>query len=230
MAWIVKIVVWIVCASKRAYARLWVFFAFTAVVFFAFVVILAHFGLLPDSPTQKPIKASKVTLQTSPLVSNESATTRSVKKFVKELPVKIKISKINLAVNVSNPDTTNADRLDKELLSGAVRYPKSAKLGEIGNVIIFGHSSYLPVVYNQAYKTFDGIQKLVKGNHIKVYSDTTIYVYSVDTVSKEDATSATILLAVSRPTLTLSTCDSFGKKSERFIVKAHLVESYPLKS
>ena len=228
MAWIVKVLVILICATRRAYAKKWGFLTFALSVFLVSVLFLAHFELLPN-PLAKTVKNEpKITLNTSQSVSYVSAKNTQV--LVREFPVKVEIPKIKLSVTVVNPNTTNAKVLDKDLLSGAVRYPKSARLGENGNVIIFGHSSYLPIVYNQAYKTFDGIQKLKKGNRIVVSSKNTAYVYSVDTVSKEESALVAISLSVARPTLTLSTCDSFGKKSERFVVTAHLVDSYPLES
>jgi LPXTG-site transpeptidase (sortase) family protein len=111
-----------------------------------------------------------------------------------------------------------------------VRYPTSAKLAEEGNVILFGHSSYLPVVRNQAFKTFDDIQKLVAGDQVLVYSHARVYTYNVVSVTKENAESAALPLTVVGKRLTLSTCDSFGTKSDRFVVVADFVESNPILS
>jgi len=123
---------------------------------------------------------------------------------------------------------TDIVTLDKELLKGAVRYPTSALLGETGNVVLFGHSSYLPVVRNQAYKAFNGIQKLAAGDIITVYSSTATYSYRVKSVTKESANDAGIPLSVTGRVLTLSTCDSFGEKSDRFVVVADFVESHSI--
>jgi LPXTG-site transpeptidase (sortase) family protein len=148
-----------------------------------------------------------------------------------EMPVKIVASSIGLSATIANPATTNIEKLDEYLLSGAVRYPTSATLGQNGNVVIFGHSSYLPVVINRAYKTFDGIQKLKTGDHITVYSSTHSYTYSVTNVAQESVGSgAGIPLTTNGPTLTLATCDSFGKKTDRFVVTATLVGSSALGS
>ena len=73
---------------------------------------------------------------------NKSKTTSIVAQpqIATELPIKIEIPKINLSAVVVNPTITTVAVLDKELLKGAVRYPTSAKLGEDGNVVLFGHS------------------------------------------------------------------------------------------
>jgi LPXTG-site transpeptidase (sortase) family protein len=147
---------------------------------------------------------------------------------VAELPIKITIPAINLSATIANPTTTNAEILDRDLLSGAVRYPTSAELGENGNVVIFGHSSYLPIVGNQAYKTFNGIQKLAVGDTIAVSSYDLIYTYRVKSVTKESTDNATIPLSVNGKVLTLSTCDSFNKKTDRFVVVADFVESHAI--
>jgi sortase (surface protein transpeptidase) len=55
-------------------------------------------------------------------------------------------------------------------------------------------------------------------------------VYAVDSVQQMSATSDAIPLTSTGYTLTLATCDSFGKKTDRFVVTATLVGSYALGS
>ena len=181
--------------------------------------MLAIFNLLPSVRT-----VPTVVLVASPVVATSAVSAVSA-----EEPVRIEIAKIGLATTIANPTTTNIETLDTYLLKGAVRYPTSAKLGEKGNVVLFGHSSYLPIVGNQAYKTFNGIQKLVAGDTITVASDTTVYTYRVRTMEKESAASdAGISLITEGRVLTLATCNSFGAKSDRFIVTADFVESHAI--
>jgi len=206
-------------AGKQAYARKWNFFGVFAVVFFVSVFTLGKLDLLPETHPA-PVVAATTTISLS-----ESTPATAIEAI--ELPTKIEISAINLSATIANPITTDVETLDKNLLSGAVRYPTSAKLGEAGNVVLFGHSSYLPVVGNQAYKTFNGIQKLVVGDVITVYSADAAYTYRVRSVAKESAASdAGISLAVPGRVLTLATCNSFGAKSDRFVVTADFVESH----
>jgi LPXTG-site transpeptidase (sortase) family protein len=189
------------------------------------IVLLISTGTLAAAdalPNPIPVRAAE-TAQKAPLVlAPATAITAS------ELPTKIEIPTIGLSVTVSNPTSTNVEALDQALLSGAVRYPTSAALGATGNVILFGHSSYLPIVNNQAYKAFDGIQKLQTGDRITVKGSAHSYVYSVDTVVKASTEADAIPLVVSGSHLTLATCNSFGQKSDRFVVSATLVETNPL--
>jgi LPXTG-site transpeptidase (sortase) family protein len=94
-------------------------------------------------------------------------------------------------------------------------------------VILFGHSSYLPIVNNKAFKAFNGIQDLEAGDRILVTGTSRTFVYEVTSVREADALEDAIPLMASGNRLTLATCDSFGKKTARFIVTADLVESYP---
>ncbi|MGE5540723.1 MAG: sortase [Bacillota bacterium] len=205
--------------SKNPYRNTWTFLVVAFVVFGATVFVLSSFDLLPDSSLRG------TTAPTASDTKNADALTGAV------LPEKIEIPKIKLSATVANPTTTDADVLDKDLLYGAVRYPTSGGLGANGqNVVLFGHSSYLPVVHNQAYKLFDGIQNLTKGDQILVTGNGTVYVYQVDTVASADAETDGIPLTVSGNQLTLVTCDSFKTKSDRFVVVAHLVNRYPAAS
>ena len=111
---------------------------------------------------------------------------------------------------------------------GAVRYPTSAMLGVNGTVLLFGHSSYLPVVYNRAYKAFNKIQDLKTGEVISVYSGAKEYRYKVVGVRLADATDDVIELPADGKYLTLVTCDSFGRKTSRFVVTASFAGAYEL--
>lgn len=211
----------LICAAARTYERKWSFLGVSIAVFAMSVLALSVLGLLP-SP--RAVAEPEVALGAS-TVADELA----VPVIRIEDPVEIIIPTIGLKASVANPTTTDITVLDQSLLTGAVRYPTSARLGETGNVVIFGHSSYLPIVGNQAYKAFNGIQKLVAGDIVTVYSSGTAYTYRVRGVAKESAASdAGINLAVTGRVLTLATCDSFGAKSDRFIVTADFVESHPV--
>ena len=145
-----------------------------------------------------------------------------------ELPVRVVAKDIGLDATVVNPTTTDVTALDTDLERGAVRYPTSAKLGEDGTVLLFGHSSYLPIVYHQYYKTFNNIQNLKAGEIVSVYSGSLEYRYTVTGVRVADATEDVIDLPSNGKHLTLVTCDSFKSKSSRYVVTADLVGTYSL--
>ncbi len=202
-------------ASYLIYTRKWSFLAVFGVLFFFTLITLARFELLPEKePLIHTAEAA------SPLVAGKGTVRRTG-----ALPVSLTVPSRNISVTVANPTSIDIGVLDTALTNGVVRYPTSATLGEDGNVIIFGHSSYLPVVHNSAFKAFNGIEKVQRGDEIVVSSGDATYRYVVLSVGKESAeSSVAIPLAVSGRLLTLATCDSFGKKSDRFVVTAILVE------
>jgi len=207
--------VWLVRGWMRICTRKWPFLGLFAFIFFGSVLVLDRLDLLPSSPVV--VAVAKADQQVSVNTSVPATP---------ELPEKITISAINLSATIANPTTTDVATLDQGLLKGAVRYPTSARLGETGNLVLFGHSSYLPIVGNQSYKTFNGIQKLKEGDTITVSSPETAYVYRVQSVTKESANDAVIPLLVTGKMLTLSTCNSFATKTDRFVVVADFVESH----
>ena len=178
-------------------------------------VFLGSMDALPD-----PAKATAQVNEPAPAMIIETP----------ELPVRIVAKSISLDAQVNNPESTNIAVLDQALLTGAVRYPTSAQLGVKGTVLIFGHSSYLPVVYNQAYKAFNSLQNLKRGDTVSVYSGGAEYRYSVVSVRLADAREDVIELPTTGKHLVLVTCDSFSKKTNRFVVTAEFVGTYSLAS
>lgn len=203
-------------AFAKVLSRKWSFLAAFFVILFVSASVLAVLDLLPESDEaagewEKPA-----------LVADSAHTM-----VAPELPTHIEIPEIGLKAAIENPTSTNVAVLDRALNTGAVRYPTSAKLGQEGNVILFGHSSYLPIVNNQSYKAFNGIQELTAGDRIFVTGSSRTFVYEVVSVREADAEEDAIPLTAVGNRLTLATCDSFGQKSDRFVVTADLVESYP---
>jgi len=166
-----------------------------------------------------------------PISSNDTVVDETSEEEVvtnPEFPVRIAAPAVGVNATVSNPASTNIAALDTALLTGAVRYPTTAKLGEEGTVLIFGHSSRIPVVHNQNYKAFNNIQNLKKGDTVSVFSATAEYRYKVESVRVANANEDVVQLAQRGKHLVLVTCDSFTSKSSRFVVTAELVGTYSL--
>lgn len=140
-------------------------------------------------------------------------------------PKRIAIAKVGIDIKVLNPTSTSIKVLDEALLNGAVRYPGSGDLESKRNMFIFGHSSYLPVVHNQSFKAFNRLQELKNGDEIKIYSTDKVYTYKVAEVKLTTAEAEFVSLDTEERQLVLSTCNTFGKKQERFVVTAEFVKS-----
>ena len=137
-----------------------------------------------------------------------------------EYPIRIVIPAVGVDGVVKNPSSNNIDALDNALTLGAVRYPKSGLPG-IGNMFIFGHSTGFKIVQNKAYKVFNTIKNVNQGDEIQVYGDKNVYVYKVLSVKEVNKDETLVSFDTKGPAmLTLSTCDSFGTKTDRFVVQA----------
>src|SRR3989338_8035208 len=117
----IHLTVRLIRAGKRVATKKGTFFGVFVLAFLGNVYVLGQLDLLPEAPTAPESTAlastNEIIVTSTPAVAE-----------VVELPTRIEIVKINLAVDISNPTTTNIVALDKELLAGAVRYPTSAKL------------------------------------------------------------------------------------------------------
>jgi LPXTG-site transpeptidase (sortase) family protein len=189
----------------------WSFLAVFLSVFFLASVFLFVIDFVPE-----PIIAENVENQTA-------STVAALEEYPLEEPVRVVAPAIGLDTAIENPTSTDIAVLDAALYKGAVRYPRSAMLGDNATMYVFGHQSGLPVVKNQAFKEFNGIQNLEVGDEITVYSDTAEYTYLVTSVEMVKASEALIPLETGKRKLTLSTCDSFGGKSDRIVVNADFV-------
>lgn len=202
--------------KNRSGFRPWQFLAVFLGVFFLFALILFTIDFVPEAPKTSALESTTsqaLTTRTQPIVQN----------FPIENPVRIVAPSVGIDTPIENPSSTNVEVLDSALLKGAARYPASALLGENARMYIFGHQSYLPIVHNQAFKAFNGIQKLQAGDEIIISSATAEYHYRVRSVQHVSATDAQIELGSGERTLTLSTCDSFGSKTDRYVVTADFV-------
>jgi len=145
-----------------------------------------------------------------------------------ELPVRVVISDVGVDWRVLNPTELDLDTLNAAVDEAPMRWPTSGLLGQNGTVALFGHSSHLPIVRNQAFKAFNNIERLVPGQVVSVYSDTTEYRYTVTNVRVASAEEDVVELPADGKYLALVTCDSFGSKSDRFVVTATFEGAYAL--
>lgn len=196
----------------------WEFLAVWGAVFFVLLSMLSMAGLAPEDPLAASPSGNSV----------EAAAPEEVLDEVKyPLPERIVIPAIGVDAKIANPSSTDIAALDKALKSAVVRYPGSGTFRDEGNMFLFGHSSYLPVVNNPAYKLFNEIQKLKIGQEIRVESKEAVYTYRVSKVSMVDASEGLVHFGNTGRKLTLSTCNSFGDSEDRFVVEAEYVGKEP---
>lgn len=200
-----------------------VFFAALIVVFMTSLSAADSIGFVPctvDGTCTSSAAQHEVALSELPMLGDTASASATT-----TLPARILIPAAGIDLPVQNPSTLNVDALDALLQNGPARYASSAKLGEQGNVLIFAHSSHLPIVHNQMFRAFNNIPDLKQGDSITlVGADGVKYLYSVDAVVKANTNDGTeIPLVGAGKKLTLVTCDTLTGKSARYILTASFV-------
>ncbi len=220
-------------ASKKA--PLPVFIAATLVVFFLSLSAADSIGFVPyyidgSTPltTSDPDEISLTDLPQLglPAQAGGSSVAPVAALVPTAFPQRISIASVGINLPVQNPSTTSVAALDALLTNGPARYSLSAKLGEKGNVIIFAHSSHLPIVHNKMYQAFNNIPEVKEGATIIILgSDAKEYIYSVTSVVRADTNDGfEIPLHVANGAqLTLVTCDTLTSKSARYILTADFI-------
>jgi LPXTG-site transpeptidase (sortase) family protein len=134
-------------------------------------------------------------------------------------PARLVIPSIDVDTQVFTPKDTDVDTLDHDLTKGPVYYPGSGTVAG-GNMFIFGHSTGYKIVINKAYKVFNDIHTLNQGDEIDVVSNGNTFIYTVKSVSKVNKNETLVNFDTNSHILTLSTCNSFGAKTDRYVVTA----------
>lgn len=205
--------------------------AFLAVTVMIFVFSLSaadSIGFVPYYVDGTEPTRSRVAISNLPELGEEQTRQVPEPEVVGVLPTRIRSVAINLDLPVQDSATRDIDELTEMLKDGPVRHVDSALLGEKGNVLIFGHSSQLPVVTNKMYKAFNRVPELEAGDTITLEGGGKEFVYSVISVRSVDISDPTAIIDLSKEgnKLTLVTCDTLTGKTARFVLEAELVGAY----
>ena len=114
-----------------------------------------------------------------------------------------------------------------ELKKWVVRYPGTARPGEVGNTFIFGHSSNYPWVASDYNDVFALLDTLSTGDDIIVYYNQKKFTYRITdraTVNPGD-TKVLSLRNPKKKEISLMTCWPVGTTLERYIIFGELVEN-----
>jgi LPXTG-site transpeptidase (sortase) family protein len=187
-------------------------------IFFVTFSFLYLFGFVPEEIAGGRTLPQQIA-ENNPQIEDTFVALTSTK------PNRITIDKIGVDINIEQPTSQNVQILDEFLKKGAVYYPGSGTI-ENGNIFLFGHSaSAFAGVINPAYKAFNDLEKLSPGEEIELTADGNIYIYSVDNVNLVDSNTAFVDFTKEGQTLTLSTCNTFGKLQDRWVVEATFKEA-----
>lgn len=207
--------------------------AVLVVIFFMLGHLLLSFiGLVPSEVSefnQQVIQGIKNVHRLSyqrpprPILPNADISDEDRETIIGSTPTRILIDKIGVDVDIQSPEEANIETLDAALQEGVVHYPGSGGIGGERRMFLFGHSSRLPVVQNQAYQSFNGLDELVEGDEIRVMGENgEEQVYVVTATEVVDQDERLVSFESGSGKLTLSTCTTFGARENRVVVDAEL--------
>jgi LPXTG-site transpeptidase (sortase) family protein len=193
----------------------WIIGIITLVIFAGTYAVLSIFGFVP-----KEFRLINIAVEDERQDQN-NFNFEDIDKGETEilLPDRIKIPSVGVDSQIQRPESQDISVLDQALNKGAVYYPGSGTIN-VGNMFIFGHSTGFAVVNNQAYKTFNDLEDLNRGDEILIDSGEKTFVYKVDSVNLVDENEAYVDFTRTDRMLTISTCNTFGQKQERWVVEA----------
>ncbi|MEF2175292.1 MAG: sortase [Candidatus Absconditabacteria bacterium] len=119
---------------------------------------------------------------------------------------------------------------DAELFKGVVKYPFTTNPGEVGNTLIFGHTSYYWWKKNPYGEIFSKLRKLKKGDSIELMRDGKLYEYDVEQilVKTPNRVKEVIDQYYDGQYLTLMGCYPIGTDKNRMLVVAKRKETIKL--
>jgi len=137
---------------------------------------------------------------------------------------KIIINSVSVEAPISyDQKVVDEERFQSALRNGVVHYPGTANPGEIGNVVIFGHSSNYVWAEGNYKDVFAPLHGMEVGQKIYIEYQGTRYIYSVQEIKTVEPDEVSVLQQTSKKELTLITCTPVGTNKQRLIVKASQV-------
>jgi len=113
--------------------------------------------------------------------------------------------------------------IQEYLRQGVVHYPLTANPGEVGNMVITGHSSYFPWAEGGYKQVFSRLDEIQIGDQIDIYKDQRRYRYKVFSKKVVAPQEVEVLnQTTDRKLLTVITCTPLGTTLRRLVVIAEL--------
>lgn len=135
----------------------------------------------------------------------------------------LKIEKLGIDTPiVIDVNGNNEEEYNKSLENGVAHMQGTAKPGEDGNIVIFGHSSQSPKYLGSYGEIFAGLDNLENGDEIKIVdNDEKEIIYKVSSKDIVLPSDISVLDQNNKNRLTLLTCWPVGSNEKRLVVTAN---------
>nr|MDD3720386.1 sortase [Candidatus Gracilibacteria bacterium] len=184
---------------------------------------------------KKPVKKD----ETLNNISNSFRTYTNIKNEDPSLDISItpyenriiipKIGKNIPLIDIKNRTVSGQSELNnifmQELENGVIRYPGSAKPGDIGNAFIFGHSSNFPWIKGEYNDVFALLDKVSYDDEVIIYYNQKKYTYKIRNKTVISPGNVSILKGnKTKSEVSIMTCRPIGTTLNRLVVSGELVE------
>lgn len=204
----------------------WYEFLFVGVI--AFFITFTSLGLLDMLPSSFQIAAAGGVDSYIQKKAIPAGQLEEMSGVLGEIPLRVIVPKIGVDAPILNPEVDTLEVLDAALLKGAVHYPGSGNIAEQKPMFLFGHSTSRLQPRSEVYKTFNRMAELRPGDEIQIEGVNKVAVYKVVFSGIYRDQDVLVDLTGKGSDLIMSTCNTFGKKEERIVVRAVLKEIIPL--
>jgi sortase A len=155
-------------------------------------------------------------------------TVQPISAKVKETTPTLMIPAISVQAPVIFEPSVDDNKVQLALQRGVLHYGTTANPGQIGNVVIFGHSSGLPWSSGDYKYVFTRLDKVRLGDLILLDYQGKRYIYKITAHEVIVPTNLSVLNQHSaKPVLTLITCTPAGSNKYRLVVHADQISPKP---
>jgi len=157
---------------------------------------------------------------------SQSIEQRSSNDTATETQTYLIIDKLSLRAPIVEASENSEEAIQTTLKRGVVHLPDTAKLGELGNYYLVGHSSDYPWSDGEYPDVFARLPELALGNEVLIETANQTFVYVVIKTLVVPKNDLTVLSqdTSGRRLLTLQTSYPVGTADKRFLVIAQLQE------
>lgn len=185
------------------------------------MIILALFN-------SQMIASSYIGLTYQPVDSSVQDTATAEDTIDENAPAQIHINNIEVTAPIDfNQQEINEASFQESLRNGVVHYPFTAKPGQPGNSVIFGHSSGQIWAPGNYKFIFSKLEHLEPGNKIFIDYKGIRYEYEISAKKIVPPTDVSVLQPTSDNSLTLITCYPVGSNAKRLIITAKQISPNP---
>ncbi len=187
----------------------------------SFMLVLFLFGFFNERFIAPFVSPSKSVSNTPIIIDPATAAVGPEPKII--------IPKINVEIPVVyDQPSIKEDDIQKSLEQGVVHYATTPLPGEIGNGVIFGHSSN-NILNKGKYKfAFVLLNELEEGDTFYLNKDSKRFVYRVTGKKVVDPSDVSVLTtSTEKSTMTLITCDPPGTSLRRLLVTGEQISPDP---